>query len=195
MSWTEERLAECKRLHDMGYSASKIAEALGGDVSRNAVIGIIHRKGWARSSRTVVRNPWGRRGLRRRSPRRAAKPGVARQSTPAQRAAAQTNYLNASEATDLPIDVSSFACTLLDLTEKTCRWPLGDPGTPDFRFCGAPKPFEQSYCVRHHAIAYRPPQSRMNLSAAEIERRRQQARSNYQQGRNATAKAAMTPDV
>jgi hypothetical protein len=48
------------------------------------------------------------------------------------------------------------ACGLLDLTEATCRWPVGDPGEEGFAFCGA-APFKRyPYCVAHCLIAYRP---------------------------------------
>lgn len=56
-------------------------------------------------------------------------------------------------ATDLPADQSPFACTLAELNDETCRWPLGDPQSPDFRFCGA-KPDGMPYCRRHAHIAY-----------------------------------------
>ena len=48
------------------------------------------------------------------------------------------------------------ACGLLDLTEATCRWPVGEPDQADFAFCGA-APFKHyPYCVAHCLIAYRP---------------------------------------
>lgn len=45
---------------------------------------------------------------------------------------------------------------LMDLTNTTCRWPLGDVGKPDFRFCGGPANLEsgQPYCETHSALAY-----------------------------------------
>jgi GcrA cell cycle regulator len=48
------------------------------------------------------------------------------------------------------------ACTLIDLSDETCRWPVGEPGEADFAFCGA-APFKRyPYCVAHCLIAYRP---------------------------------------
>ena len=48
---------------------------------------------------------------------------------------------------------NSVPCTLFDLTAESCRWPLGDPGHEDFRFCGAPKT-HCVYCAHHHALGY-----------------------------------------
>lgn len=39
--------------------------------------------------------------------------------------------------------------TLMQLTEHTCRWPIGMPEDPDFGFCGAPPKAGKSYCEKH----------------------------------------------
>ncbi|MEL7198736.1 MAG: GcrA family cell cycle regulator [Pseudomonadota bacterium] len=44
--------------------------------------------------------------------------------------------------------------SLLDLSEKVCRWPMGHPGEPDFHFCGAPVNPGFPYCVEHCGRAY-----------------------------------------
>src|SRR3990167_2127547 len=63
--------------------------------------------------------------------------------------------IDALEKTDLQPDESPFACTLMKLTEVSCRWPLGDPKSQDFQFCGAQKVEGLSYCPRHAVLAYR----------------------------------------
>jgi GcrA cell cycle regulator len=50
--------------------------------------------------------------------------------------------------------------TLLELTEDTCRWPIGDPGQPDFFFCGGPAVTGLPYCAYHSRVAYQPPNLR-----------------------------------
>lgn len=45
-------------------------------------------------------------------------------------------------------------CTIHTLTHRTCRWPLGDPKQPDFRFCGKKKKFGSPYCEQHHKGAF-----------------------------------------
>ena len=47
-------------------------------------------------------------------------------------------------------------CSLLELTDAKCRWPIGDPGTPEFFFCGGKPAAELPYCVYHSRIAYQP---------------------------------------
>ncbi len=44
--------------------------------------------------------------------------------------------------------------TLLDLSDKVCRWPMGHPGEPDFHFCGEPVNPGFPYCVEHCGRAY-----------------------------------------
>ena len=46
--------------------------------------------------------------------------------------------------------------TLLELTEQTCRWPIGDPGSPEFFFCGGNTVTKLPYCAYHSRIAYQP---------------------------------------
>ncbi len=44
--------------------------------------------------------------------------------------------------------------TLLDLTDRMCKWPIGHPGDPDFQFCGRPAEPGMPYCAAHCAEAY-----------------------------------------
>ena len=46
--------------------------------------------------------------------------------------------------------------SLLELTEDTCRWPIGDPGSADFYFCGGPAVTSLPYCAYHSRVAYQP---------------------------------------
>jgi GcrA cell cycle regulator len=52
------------------------------------------------------------------------------------------------------VEASAAPVTILDLTSFTCRWPLGDPTTVEFRFCGAPSPVGRPYCAPHSRIAH-----------------------------------------
>ena len=53
---------------------------------------------------------------------------------------------------DAPLSTSR-PCTLMELTSTSCRFPIGDPCHPEFRFCGARKEIEDSYCSTHHAMS------------------------------------------
>jgi GcrA cell cycle regulator len=46
--------------------------------------------------------------------------------------------------------------TIMELRESMCSWPLGDPTTPDFRFCGQRSPAGVPYCSHHARVAYQP---------------------------------------
>lgn len=50
--------------------------------------------------------------------------------------------------------------TLLQLTDRICKWPIGHPGEPDFHFCGKKSESGQPYCAKHSVMAYQSPQSR-----------------------------------
>lgn len=63
----------------------------------------------------------------------------------------------------------SAGATILTLTERMCRWPIGHPGDEDFHFCGKKTASGLPYCVDHCAVAYQQPQSRRD--------RQQEARS------------------
>jgi GcrA cell cycle regulator len=50
--------------------------------------------------------------------------------------------------------------TIMELREAMCRWPLGDPATTDFRYCGSRSDVGASYCQHHSRMAYQPAQDR-----------------------------------
>lgn len=168
MTWTTERVDLLKKLWSDGLSASQIAGELGG-VTRNAVIGKVHRLGL--SGRAKAPAP------AQKTRKTAAKPNAAAGSPATYHGrggvAPQTHG-----ATALKIDVSPAAApepearpvaelvplaeraTILTLTERTCKWPIGDPSTDDFYFCGHPSDPGVPYCPYHCRIAYQPASDR-----------------------------------
>jgi GcrA cell cycle regulator len=50
--------------------------------------------------------------------------------------------------------------TLMELTERTCKWPIGDPATDDFWFCGLPSVAGKPYCEAHVGVAFQPMSAR-----------------------------------
>ncbi|MCC2114022.1 MAG: GcrA family cell cycle regulator [Hyphomicrobiales bacterium] len=156
MSWTDERVERLKRLWAEGLSASQIAGELGG-ITRNAVIGKVHRLGLSgrvKTSGTSVPRP--------RKPRNAATPkpsvgpmtvgNTALKADPAPRPQTKPEP---APVEDLVIPISERA-TILTLTESTCKWPIGDPGDTDFHFCGRRSDPGVPYCQHHARIAYQP---------------------------------------
>lgn len=169
MSWTDERVEELKKLWAEGLSASQIATRMGG-VTRNAVIGKVHRLGLSGRGRptrtarpkTVKQKPSMPRGPRTALPTMGA---TALKADVDQAAAPEPEAK--SEPAIREVDISSGErCTVLTLTEKTCKWPIGDPGDSAFHFCGGRSEPSMPYCKKHAAIAYQPSSDRRRKKAA-----------------------------
>ena len=161
MSWTDERVETLKKLWADGLSASYIAGELGG-ITRNAVIGKVHRLGLAARAKSPAST-----GSRPRKPHaqvlRVARP-VLRGNT----ALAQVYEYEPDAEPEIVDNVIPMAQrrTLLELTAQTCRWPIGDPGNPDFFFCGGRSLPDMPYCAHHSRIAYQPSNLRRDRRSA-----------------------------
>jgi GcrA cell cycle regulator len=157
MSWTDDRVDLLKKLWAEGLSASQIAGRLG-SVTRNAVIGKVHRLGL--SGRATTSRMKSHRPRQRMAAKRLAKSRYATIGNPALRALynAETNvYLPPTEELVIPVAERKSIQTL---TEVTCRWPIGDPQNTEFHFCGKNKVPGLPYCEFHARRAFQPPQSR-----------------------------------
>lgn len=137
MAWTDERVEQLKKLWSEGLSASQIAKQLGG-VTRNAVIGKVHRLGL--SGRATPSRP----------ARRTVKPARPRTTT-------ATTAPASVEPAVLP---SGEFATVLTLRDSMCKWPIGDPASSSFRFCGRKTGADHTYCEAHADMAYQPSQKR-----------------------------------
>ena len=204
MSWTDERVEMLKVMWSEGKSASQIAKELGG-VTRNAVIGKVHRLGLSN------RGPGSEHGEEdvapaaapapfseaaapaeeeeevQEPPRSAAPPAAA---TPPRPTAKDTNTPPVPQRGAKPLvgqplppqpaqnEISAEALanlaevakkarklTLMQLTERTCKWPVGDPATDDFWFCGLPSVPGKPYCETHVAVAFQPMSTRRDRRA------------------------------
>ncbi len=144
MGWTEERVEVLKKLWLDGFSASQIAKQLGDGLTRNAVIGKVHRLGL--SGRAAPSQPQRPAFKATRPPRPSpvAQPAVARRPEPVV-AAPQPPAVYACEETG--------AATVLTLGSHMCKWPIGDPSSDSFSFCGRASN-EGPYCVQHARVAY-----------------------------------------
>jgi GcrA cell cycle regulator len=160
MGWTEERVAELKKLWAEGHSASQIAKRLG-SVTRNAVIGKVHRlglSGRATPSRPVKRPPRLARPKPQHMPRPAASRGgaalaVREASAPAVLAEPETNI----EPQRLP---NCDMVTVLTVKDTMCKWPIGDPADTSFGFCGRASHDGSPYCTEHGRVAFQPAKKR-----------------------------------
>jgi GcrA cell cycle regulator len=160
MGWTEERVELLKKLWQDGLSASQIAKQLGG-VTRNAVIGKVHRLGLSgraapsKPARTVFKAP------------RPARPVSVAPSAP--RRLSAEPMLHAQPTPVRYVDEAPGTATVLTLGAHMCKWPIGDPSLETFTFCGR-RSGEGPYCVEHAQVAYQPPQSKKKSSASELAR-------------------------
>ena len=132
MAWTDDRVDLLKKLWAEGLSASQIAGRLG-SVTRNAVIGKVHRLGL--SGRATTSRMKSHRPRQRMASKRLAKSRYATIGNPALRALynAETNvYLPPTEELVIPV---AERRSIQTLTEVTCRWPIGDPQQPAKNRC------------------------------------------------------------
>jgi len=151
MSWTDERVELLRKLWSDGLSASQIAAELGG-ITRNAVIGKVHRlglSGRAKSASSAAPRP-----------RKARTPmlRVGRAAIRGNTALAHAYEIEAETTPGLIENIIPIGQrrTILELTEQTCRWPIGDPGSSDFFFCGGKTIDGLPYCAYHSRVAYQP---------------------------------------
>jgi GcrA cell cycle regulator len=196
MTWTDERVETLKRMWIEGQSASQIAKELGG-VTRNAVIGKVHRLGLSNRGPGTGAEAEGTEAPvaaaaapePELTPQPAPAPEPVAEDPPAPREPAP---VAAAPAPSVPVmrkpivpagqplppqpalnEISPEALasvrevekrarklTLMELTERTCKWPIGDPATDDFWFCGLPAQPGKPYCEAHVGVAFQPMSAR-----------------------------------
>lgn len=168
MNWTEERVELLRKLWAEGLSASQIAAQLG-SVTRNAVIGKVHRlklssRGRATAAPTRQKKAPVNAGNAVKTPARAA--SVSRAITTSVGATAlQTQFdaepvrHHARAVEDVVVPISR-QLQLVELSDRTCKWPNGDPLSEEFSFCGNASAETGPYCKYHSRIAFQPASER-----------------------------------
>lgn len=168
MTWTDERVELLKKLWSDGLSASQIAAELGG-VTRNAVIGKVHRLGLSGREK-----PSAGQASKPRKPPAPVRPQHPRpmqmfrgNAALALNEAPSVKAYVVSEPVAAPkpvLEIASPVCspvTIMELREGMCRWPMGDPSSSEFRFCGSRTAgVSGPYCAHHAMIAYQPTNDR-----------------------------------
>jgi GcrA cell cycle regulator len=158
LTWSDDRVEQLKKLWEAGLSASQIAAELG-NVTRNAVIGKVHRLGLSgRAKSPATAAPRQRKAVRpAQQMMRVARP-VSRGNT------ALAHVFDVEVETD-PVTFDNVVPmsqrrSLLELNEATCHWPVGDPSSADFFFCGGKALSGLPYCAQHSRVAYQPASDR-----------------------------------
>jgi len=197
MSWTDERVELLKKMWTEGQSASQIAKELGG-VTRNAVIGKVHRLGLSNrttggASAATAAKPAAPAAKEKPAAKQKAEPKAAAAKAKATEAAAAPAKdddddtpipMSAARRAIIPagqplppqpsaneispealakvneVEKSAKRLSLMELTERTCKWPVGDPATPNFWFCGLPVQQGKPYCEAHVGVAFQPMSAR-----------------------------------
>ncbi len=166
--WNDTRIRQLKKMWADGESAGEIAATLGG-LSRNAIIGKIYRLGLSnRDPVPAVKmdNPKGKKQPKVASttalpsgqnklPLRRPPVVRAGQPLPPQPAANEISEDVLRTAAETLKKAKKIS--LMELTEKTCKWPVGDPSTDDFWFCGLDSETGKPYCKAHNDVAFHPP--------------------------------------
>jgi GcrA cell cycle regulator len=132
MAWTNEKIELLKKLWDEGLTASRIAHEIG-DMTRNAVIGKAHRLGLSGRMQSKSKN---------------SSISIVRKK---KNSSYNKKIIEISTQVDEPMNPTLF----LDIRDGMCRWPLGEPGDSDFKFCGR-STNEKVYCKHHHKMAFQP---------------------------------------
>ncbi|MEM9676622.1 MAG: GcrA family cell cycle regulator [Pseudomonadota bacterium] len=170
MSWTNERVERLSKLWAEGLSASQFAADLGG-VTRNAVIGKVHRLGLSGRARATPKQQ--SQAPRRKATPRTASSGFNRSNSAPRPSSAPRSVGNAALNLEYEEEVEVVAkptedvvvpisrkLTLMQLTENSCKWPTGDPTMPGFSFCGHQSADGKPYCEHHSKLAFQPASER-----------------------------------
>lgn len=143
-TWNEEREAHLRKRWAEGATFSEIAKELG--VTRSSAIGKAHRLKLGNRGRTALVDGGKQTSKRRRQRKetRITKLRVAFEDMP----------ITAAELQDIPIEQRR---TIIDICHDHCRFPFGDPLTPEFFFCGGKAIAGMPYCAPHAKLAYEIP--------------------------------------
>jgi GcrA cell cycle regulator len=195
MSWTDDRVELLKNMWGEGKSASQIAKELGG-VTRNAVIGKVHRLGLSnRATPAKAKEKAAAKEKLATKPKPAANASVAPHAA-AKRIPSTKITIAPNKAVNIPprkpiitagqplppqpsnseisaeamanvkaVEKKSKKLKLMELTERTCKWPVGDPATEHFWFCGLGTEIGKPYCEAHNAVAFQPMSARRDRRA------------------------------
>ena len=189
MAWSDERVAILKKMWLEGNSASEIAKVLG-NITRNAVIGKVHRLGLSNRDTNVSKSgaitSKVTKGVKRGRPPKKIDKEVKKRGRPQKlkeprdfpeitddKNKSATSIGNETRSSDsnlkvvsdlseetlknlLKVEMKAKKISLMELTERTCKWPIGDPATETFWFCGHESEPGKPYCKTHISIAFQP---------------------------------------
>ena len=152
MSWTTEKVEKLRELWTKGHTASQISNILG-NTTRNAVIGKAHRL-----------------NLEARAPSKQNNTSQKQEAKPAKRPPQQMSRKSKFQSILLDKNFEAEKPTALEnLTDTTCKWPIGHPDEENFYFCGRKPEGEFPYCKLHVLYAFQPKGQKEELLNKEDE--------------------------
>jgi GcrA cell cycle regulator len=160
MDWTTEAIERLKALWAEGHSTAEIGRRMG--ISKNAVVGKAHRLNLSARPSPIRRDATPRPAPVPRAPRPVPTPMQRLVQPPVMRPAAPPALPPQASA---PPVVRSFPAPRPRTGSRSCCWPIGEPGTAGFRFCGGEPMAAKPYCMEHAALAYVKPRDRREDAA------------------------------
>lgn len=153
--WSDDLIARLEKLWSAGKSAGEIAAILG-HVSRNAVIGKVHRLGLTRANQAIAKSP-----------------AATKVKLPSRNAGAVIQHLRRAPpkikpepyVVATPVDIAPRMLSVLEFTDRTCKFGIGDVGEPGFGFCGHETAPGKPYCAGHCKVAFVPLPERKSAKA------------------------------
>jgi len=140
MSWTAEKEKKLREFWTKGYTASQIAGMIEG-TTRNAVIGKAHRLNLESRVASKKSNIVAKSEMEHQTPVKKQKLG--------RKAKFKALLLDKNFEQENPKKLE-------ELTDQTCRWPIGHPPEENFYFCGRKPQDKFLYCPLHLLYAYQP---------------------------------------
>lgn len=162
MDWTAEAIERLKALWAEGHSTAEIGRRMG--ISKNAVVGKAHRLSLSARPSPIRRDAAPRPAPVPRAPRPVPAPIQRLAPAPAVRPTIPAPQPAPVATAPTPV-VRSFPTARPRLGARTCCWPIGEPGTSGFRFCGGDPMAGKPYCTEHAALAYVKPRDRREDAA------------------------------
>jgi GcrA cell cycle regulator len=145
--WTDDTIRELRQLWSEGHSTAEIGRRIG--ISKNAVVGKAHRLDLPARPSPI------RTGSSPRPPRRQPVPRLA-DTVPLASLRGENICPTLERIAPSDTPARRVAVAPRRVGSHPCCWPIGEPGTPTFRFCDEPAPLDVPYCDEHARRAYKP---------------------------------------
>lgn len=153
-SWSAAAISKLKSLFDKGLSTAEIGKRLG--FTKNAIVGKINRLGLneAKDAKSKKSSASARQvAATKQKPAAAVKKAAVKKPVP-KPAAKKISAKARNESKKKTERIIRHSAQLMNLRSDQCRWPIGDPDSDNFRFCGEKCFTGKPYCFDHCKIAY-----------------------------------------